>query len=281
MDRRRTLFFFSGVVLWGVLVMGLVVYLFFPYQKALKIALQNVAGNGKTTIAMEGVNMKTMGITASKVLLRPIGNTGQTAPFELSNIDITWNPLSLLRGRLTINSRALVYDGTLRANVDGIPFFGQGNPDVLLKLEHVNIGKCPEGALPWFKGISGLLDGVMKKETPFARPDRQTGWFRFNLKGGEVKDLQIKNMPRLIIPYKRIAIEGWIDGSRVDISAISLSSDAVTLKGRGTVETTDQGQNVDIKLAYEALSKAFPLKGKGTIVISGSQAAPTVTISGP
>ncbi len=281
MDRRKTCLFFSGVVLWGVLVAALVVYLFFPYQRALKIALQNVAGNGKTAIAMEGVSMKTMGITASKLLLRPIGNTGQTAPFELSNIDITWNPLSLLRGKLTINSKALVYDGTLRANVDGIPFFGPGNPNVFLKLEHVNIGKCPEGALPWFRGISGFLDGVIKKDVPFARPDRQTGWFRFNLKGGEVQELQIKNMPRLIIPYKRIAIEGRIDGSRVDISTIALSSDAVTLTGKGTVETTDQGQNVDIRLAYDVLSKAFPLKGKGTIVISGNQAAPAVAVSGP
>jgi len=280
MDRRRTFLFFLGAVVWGVLVAGFILYLFFPYQKALKIALQNVAGNGKTAIAMEGVSVKTMGITASKLLLRPIGNIGQAAPFELSNIDIAWSPLSLLRGRLTINSKASVYDGMLRASVDDISLTGQGNPNLSLKLQDVNIGKCPEGTFPWFKGISGFLDGVVKKEVPVGRPDKQTGSFRFDLRGGEVTELQIRNMPRLVIPYKRITIEGRMDGQRIEITTVALASDVITLKGKGTIETTDQGQNIDISLAYNTLSRNFPLKGRGFIRITGNQAAPSVTISG-
>ena len=212
MDKRTRILFFSGVVLWGVFVAALVIYLFFPYQKALKIALQNVVGGGKAAVAMEGVSMKRMGIGASRLLLQPASSTGQTVPFELTNVDISWNPLSLFRGKLAIKSTASVYDGILRCSIDGIPFTGPANPSILLRLEHINLGKCPEGALPWFKGISGILDGMMRKETPASRPDKQTGSFRFDLKGGEVKDLQAKNMPRLVIPYKHIVIEGKIDG---------------------------------------------------------------------
>jgi type II secretion system protein N len=281
MDRRKVILLGSGAVVWGVFIAALVVYLFFPYQKALKIALQNVVGNGRTAVAMEGVNVKTMGVAARKLLLRPVGATGQTTPFELTNVDISWNPLSLLRGKLAIKSMAKVYDGNLKCSIDGVSFTGAANPNVAVRLEHINLAKCPEGALPWFKGITGFLDGTIKKETPLSRPDKQTGSFQLLLKGGEVKDLQAKNMPRLVIPYKRILIEGKIDGPRVDVTNITLTSDVVSMKGSGTMEATDAGQVIDIRASYEVLSKAFPMKGKGNITISGNQASPTVAISGP
>lgn len=280
MDRGRKVLLGTGVALWGVFIAALVVYLFFPYQKALKIALQNVVGSGKTAVAMEGVNVKTMGVAASKLSLRPVGATGQTAPLVLTNVDISWNPFSLLKGKLAIKSKASVYDGSLFCTIDGISFTGPANPSIALRLDHVNLGKCPEGALPWFKGITGFLDGTVKKETPLSRPEKQAGSFRFNLKGGEVRDLQAKNMPRLIIPYKRILIEGKIDGPRVDVTNITLTSDVVSIKGNGTVDTTEGGQTIDVKASYEVLSRTFPIKGKGSITISGNQASPTVAISG-
>ena len=180
-------FSIRGGVGWGMLVMALVIYLFFPYQKALKIALQNVAGNGRAAVSMEGVTMKLMGIKASKILFRPDASTGQTAPFELSKVDIFWNPLSLVKGKVTIYSKAALYEGTLRCTVEGIPFIGPSDPNISLKLDHVNIGKCPEGALPWFKGMSGTLDGVIRKETPIGRPDKETGVFRLSIRDGEIK----------------------------------------------------------------------------------------------
>ena len=48
----------------------------------------------------------------------------------------------------------------LRCGIDGIPFTGPANPNIVLRLEHVNLEKCPEGLFPWFKGISGSLDGM-------------------------------------------------------------------------------------------------------------------------
>ena len=127
--------------------------------------------------------------------------------------------------------------------------------------------------------MTGTLDGVIRKETPPGRPDKQTGSFRLNLKGGQVKDLQVNNMPRLIIPYQEIAIEGKIDGPRVNIVKLALKSDLVSLTGSGFVESGETDQTIDMKLFYETLSQIFPLKGKGVITISGSRKAPVVTIA--
>jgi len=278
---NRKVLFFAGVVGWGILVMVFVIYLFFPYQKALKIALQNVTGNGRAAVSMEGVTMKLMGIRASRILFRPDASTGQATPFELSKVDIFWNPLSLIKGKVTIYSKATLYEGTLRCTVEGIRFIGPSDPNISLKLDHVNIGKYPGGALPWFKGMSGTLDGVIKKETPIGRPDKETGVFRVNIRDGEIKDLQVKNMPRLIIPYKEIVVEGKIDGPRLNINRLALTSEVIALSGEGVVQSGEPDRGIDMKLSYQVLSRSFPLQGKGIITVSGSQTAPVVAISAP
>jgi type II secretion system protein N len=277
----RKVLFFSGVVGWGIVVMAFVIYLFFPYQKALKIALQNVLGNGKAVVSMEGMTMKLMGLRASKVLFRPDASTGQMPPLELSKVDISWNPLSLVKGKVTIYAKAALYEGTLRCTVEGINFIGPTDPNISLTLDHVNIGKCPEGVFPWFKDMSGTLDGMIRKETPIGRPDKETGVFRLNIRGGEIKGLQVKNMPRLIIPYKEILIEGKIDGPRLNVNRLALTSEVIALSGSGVVQSGEPDRSIDMKLSYQVLSRSFPLQGKGIITASGSQTAPVVAISPP
>ena len=44
MDRRKNILFFAGALGWGILIMVLVIYLFFPYQRAARMALQNMTG---------------------------------------------------------------------------------------------------------------------------------------------------------------------------------------------------------------------------------------------
>ncbi len=279
MDSPRRLPFIAIVIAWGLFVAALVLYLFFPYQRVLKIALQNAVGGSRAMIAMEGVRGKTFGMEATKLLLRPDANNGQTAPFELSNVDISWSPLSLIKGNLSIDSKASLYDGSLRSTVNGIGITGSSGPSILVTLKGLNMAKCPEGIFPWFKGVTGILDGIIRKEKFFAIPGKQGGSFRFTIRNGEIKDLRVNNMPRLVIPYKEITIEGKTDGARIDISRILLRSDVVLLRGSGRVEPLDTEQSLDISLSYEALTKTFPLKGKGAISIKGSQTAPLVSVS--
>jgi type II secretion system protein N len=279
--KRKTVLFYSGVVLWTLFVAALTIYAFFPYQKALKIALQNIVGGSRMNISMEGVSLKSMGIKASKLLLLQEGGAGRQPAMELSKIDISWNPFSLVKGRLAVHSKATAYDGSFMCTVDGIPVAGPFNPNLFFKLENVNMEKYPQGSLSQVKGISGVLNGWLKKEVSLNNPERQTGTFQFTLKDGEIKEVQVKNMPRLIIPYKEIVMEGKIDGSRIDISKMSLNSDLVSVKGSGSIETAEFEPLIDLKLTYEALSERSPLKGKGTIVINGTQAAPIITLSEP
>jgi type II secretion system protein N len=267
----------TGILLWGFIVFAFVVYLFFPYQRVFKIALQNILGAGRTTVAMEGVSTRVFGIKASRLRVQPESFTGQK-PFELSNIDITWSPLSVLVGALSVKSTASLYDGTLDAVMDKIRYLGPSNPTMTLAFKNVNMAKVPEGIIPWIKGTTGMLDGTITKHPSTTFPDKQVGSFKFLVKGGEIRELQMKGMPRLIIPSKELSVEGRIDGSRIDLRAIDLKSEVILLKGSGVVDAMG---GLDIRLSYRALSQMLPFKGQGVIQINGSQSAPIVTVSGP
>jgi type II secretion system protein N len=279
MDKRRRIPPIAIAFAWGLFVAGLILYLFFPYQKVLKVALQSALGGSRATIAMEGVRSKTFGIRAMKVLLRPDPNNGQIVPFEFSNVDISWSPLSLLRGSLSVRSKASFCDGSLRSSIDGVTVAGSSDPSVVLTLKGVNVAKCPEGLFPWVKGVSGVLDGVIRSEKIPEVPGKQGAIFRFTVKNGEIEDFRINNMPRLVVPYKEIIIEGKTDGTKIALSRISLRSDAIVLRGSGIVEPFGTEQSLNLSLSYEALTKTFPLKGSGTISIRGTQTAPLVSIS--
>jgi type II secretion system protein N len=279
MGRPKRPLFFVALIFWGMFVASLVLYLCFPYQRLLKIALQNAIGGGRTTITMEGVKRRTLGIEATKLLVKFDGNGAQIAPFEISNINVFWNPLTLLTGKLVIDLRASLYEGSIRSTVDGIAFLGSSSPGILLTLKGVNMSRCPDGLFPWVKSVTGTLDGVIKREMAFSSPGKQGGSFRFAMRNGEIRDVQVKNLPRLIIPYQEIALEGKTDGIRINATKILLTSNVISLRGSGVIDPADMQQNLDISLSYEVFAKNYPLKGKGTISVKGNQAAPTVTIS--
>jgi hypothetical protein len=228
---------------------------------------------------VEDVKRRALGIEATKLLIRFDGGGTQTAPLEISNINVSWNPVALLTGKLMIDSEASLYGGSIHSAVNGIAFIGSSGPDILLTLKGVDMSKCPDGLFPWVKGVTGTLDGVVKKEIGFASPGKQGGTFRFAIRNGEIRDLQVKNLPRLIIPYREIVLEGKTDGVRIDVTKILLTSDVISLRGSGIVDPADMQQSLDISLSYEVFAKNYPLKGKGTISVRGNQAAPTVTIS--
>ena len=280
MVSARKLLFLSGIVIWGFVVFAFIVYLFFPYQRVFKIALQNILGSGRTLVSMEGVSTRVLGIKASHIRVQSDPLAGQK-PLELSNIDITWNPLSLLLGTLSVKSTASLYDGTFDAVMDKIQCLGPSNPTMTLTFRNVNMAKVPEGIIPWIKGTTGILNGTITKRASSNVPDRQVGSFKFFVSGGEIRELQVKGMPRLIIPTKELSAEGRIDGSRVDLNAINLRSEIILLKGSGVIDTMGGDQSINIRLSYRALSQALPFKGQGIIQIGGSQSAPVVTISGP
>jgi type II secretion system protein N len=277
-DRRRSILYYVGGAIWGAAVLVLVIYLFFPYQRASRVALQNIVGGGRAAVAMEGVRTAFFGIRASRLLIQPDPTNGQK-PFELSNIDIAVNPLSLLGGKLRVRSTASLYDGVLHTTIDGIRLMGSSSPAITLTLRNINMARVPGGTIPWLRSISGVLHGNVEKRPSSTSTDKQVGSFKLLLTDGEINDLQIKGMPRLVIPYKEISVEGRIDGSRIDLTKLAFTSNEVTLGGSGTLDSTDPEQTIDMRLSYQGSSKTFPLGGRGTMRISGNQSAPVVVLT--
>ena len=68
-------------------------------------------------------------------------------------------------------------------------------------------------------------------------------------------------MPKLIIPYKEIVIEGKIDGPRRSINRLALNSDMIAIAGAGVVQSGETDQDIDMKLSYPG-AKVVPLSGQ-------------------
>lgn len=278
MIRYKAIGFYAGVVVWGLFVTALIVHCFFPYQRALKIAFQNLVGGSKTLISMDGVRLASAGVHIAKALIGHEAIQGKPLA-ELSDINIAWRPWSLLIGKLSITSQASAYNGTVRCDIFGIPVLTSNNPSMTVNFANINLAKYPADTLPWFKGMSGTAEGSVTREVPLLRPMKEKGSFRFTIKNGELRELYTKNLQGLVVPFKEIRAEGRLDGSQIIIDRVFLSGSGITMKGSGTLVKGDPQSAINLKLIYESQSTTIPLPPRGTIVMSGSQWSPNVTVS--
>lgn len=278
MNRYKAIGFYAAVVLWGLLVTGLVVHLFFPYQRVLRIAFQNVVGSSRMVVSVDGMRLAPLGVHVKRALVGHEAIQGKPLA-ELTDIRITWQPWSLLTGKFSIASEGSAYDGIVKCDVLGIPVLTTNNPLMTIRLSKVNLAKYPPGTLPWFKGISGTAEGSMTREVPLLHPTKEKGSFRFTIKNGEIRDLYTKNLQGIVVPFKEITAEGRLDGSQAIIDRVFLSGSDITMKGNGTLSKGDPHPAINLKIFFESQSKAVPLPPKGIIIMSGSQWSPTVTVS--
>jgi len=277
MDMKKCLLC-TGAVVWFFLLLIVLMYFFFPYQKLFIIAFQNLFCGSKMTVYIEGAKIKSGGGMISKIVLGHEALKGNPL-FEIERIKVNWNPFALVKGTLNMSSDASAYSGTIKVNIEGIPVIINSIPLLKISLANVNLAGYPEGRLPWFKGMSGTLNGWIKNETPLYAPEKQKGSFSINMKDGEINEISIRDFPRLTIPYKDIIVEGKIEGEKVNLSKIAISSPGNIIRGSGTIDANEYEQKVDLKFYYEALVKNAPLAGKGTITITGKQWSPDVVIA--
>jgi len=282
MDRKvkvpKKALFYIGAVLWGLVVMIALVLIFFPYQKVLKIAAHNVLGANNMIVSVQGAHFGFGGFRASKILVGHPAVEGKPV-IELRGIDVTWSPLSLLTGKLTVFSKATAYDGTVECVIDGIPVLFAANPDLRIRFNNVNLAKYPEGTLPWLNGLSGSMSGWIRKEVSLARSERQKGSFRITMTAGEMKELHVKNLERFILPYKEIVAEGKMSGSTIQIDRIRVDGEGIQLKGSGTIEKTGSDKKINLKLLCENPSASGPLPNGSVITVTGSHWSPTISVS--
>ncbi|MBA4391621.1 MAG: type II secretion system protein GspN [Syntrophus sp. (in: bacteria)] len=277
LDMKKYLLY-AGAVVWFFLLLIVLMYFFFPYQKLFRIALQNLFCGNKMTVSIEGAKIKHGGGIVSKIVF---GHEAlkEKPLFEIEKIKVRWNPFSLVKGTLNISSDASMYRGTMKVNIDRIPVIINSVPLLKINFANVDLAGHPEDTLPWFKGMSGTLNGWIKNESPLYTLDKQKGSFSINMKDGEIKEILIRDFPRLTIPYKEIVIEGKIEGERINLSRIVINSPGNTIRGSGIIDANQYEQKVDFKLYYEALVKNAPLAGKGTITITGKQWSPDIIMT--
>ncbi|MCX5805949.1 MAG: type II secretion system protein GspN [Proteobacteria bacterium] len=270
--------FYAGAGVWFFVLLIVLLNLFFPYQKLFGIAFQNLFVGSKMLVSIEDAKMKPGGGIVSKVVFGHEAMQGKPL-FEVEKLRINWNLFLLLKGILNITSDASVYSGTMKANIENIPIMANSLPLLKMSLANVNLAAYPENRLPWFRSISGTLNGWIKEELSFYAPEKKKGNFSINVKNGEIKEISVRDFPRLTIPYDEIVIEGEINGERINLNKIAINSPGNSIKGIGTINMNDYEKKVDLKLYYEALNKNAPLAGKGTITITGKQWPPEVIIT--
>lgn len=278
MTRYRAVGFYAAAVLWGLFVTAVVVHLFFPYQRALKIAFQNVAGSSKMAVSMDGVRLSPFGLRVTRALIGHDAVQGKPVA-ELTNIRIRWLPWSLLTGKFSIASEASAYGGTVTCDIRGIPVLTNNNPSMAVRFSKINLAKYPPETLPWFKGISGMAEGSITREVPLLHPAKEKGAFRLTIMNGEIRDLYTKNLQGLIVPFKEITADGRLSGPQVIIDRVRLSGSGININGNGRLTKGDPYPTIYLKLLYESHSALVPLPPRGTIVMSGGQWSPTVTVS--
>ena len=261
-----------------MLLSALIVYNWFPYEKLIRIAFQGFLSGSRMAVSIEGAKISAFGVSASKIVFghealkdRPL--------FEIEKVNMVLDPFSMIKGVLSVHSDALAYGGTATMNVYGIPFIRNTAPGIRIDFSNIDLSKYPENRLPWFKGISGRMNGWVKKEMPLMAPEKQRGSFSVNIKNGDIKELVLKGAPRLSLPFKEIAVEGRIEGDAIRLTKIFINSIGDQIIGSGVIESNDFEQRIDLRLGYEATSKGAPLSGRGTITVSGNQWATDVSVT--
>ncbi|MCX8023534.1 MAG: type II secretion system protein GspN [Syntrophorhabdaceae bacterium] len=278
MDRYRKFLLIFSMVIWFFVISALIIYNFFPYQKFVRVTFQGLLCGSKMAVSIDGVKWGFPGASVSRIIFGHEALQGKPL-FELKGVSVSLAPLSLFKGVVDLKSEALAYGGNVKIHIENIPFIRNSTPTIYTEIKKADLSQYPEGRLPWFKAISGTLEGSFKNKIPPLFTEKQSGNFSLRLKNGEIKEIATKNGPRITIPFKDIVVEGVIEGNIIKIQKISVESMGNVIKGSGMIESNDLEQKVDLKLFYEAIQKNAPLPGKGTITISGNQWATDIEIA--
>jgi len=271
MKRYKGYLIFSGIAAaWFFLIVAIILYAFFPYQKMMRIVFQNFLGGNRIIVAIEGARAGAFGAKASKITFGHEIIQGKPL-FEIENAQLRWSFLPVFKGVIGINSTASVYDGKMKLDIANIPFLANSIPVITVTMKGVLLSKYPEGRFPWFKGLSGTMNGWIKKEMPLYATEKQKGSLSFSLDNGEIKELAPRNYPKLTLPYKKIIVDGKINGDRIIFDNLFLEgTKGDVIKGKGYLDTNEFEPKIDLTLVYESKAEGSPLPGKGKIHINGS-----------
>ncbi|OPY00262.1 MAG: hypothetical protein A4E62_00921 [Syntrophorhabdus sp. PtaU1.Bin002] len=262
----------------SIILILVLLFFFFPYQRALKMSFQDFLGGNKMTVSFVGVRSGIAKALASHIIVGHENIDGQPL-FELDKATLAWNPFSLFKGTITMICGAKAYGGTLRFSITDIPVVGIGNPRLSMIFGDINLAKYPEGRLPWFKSVKGILNGSVYKDLMLLTGERRKGVFSVLVKNGVLYHVAVKTPQELTIPFKNLTIEGRTQGDNIIIDKLSINGQDISIRGSGLIESGAAMEAVNLKLSYEAISKAAPLPGKGVITVSGNIWQPDIVVA--
>lgn len=275
MKSKKLIAYVLGTVFATVLLTAIFTVLFFPYKKAFTVAFENYMLSTNMQVSMQNAHT---GISTFNVDKVSIGHKDvQNTPlFVLENFSATVDFLSILKGTLNADMQADVYGGKLTARLSDIPFINQKKTTLDVSLHNIDLSKYPEGALSFLKKISGTLNAKVKRNLSLYDLHSQKGTFIFELTDGEITELKVSGLPRLILPYKKLSLSGKIEGTRYYVDNISFNISGVKVAGAGYADLNDIEPYLNFNFTYEAISKQAPLKGKGKILITGTPLSPSI-----
>lgn len=263
-------------ILWTCSVASLVAGIFFPYDRFFSTLFRNAVWNTGVTVFLANPRI---GPTGARATRAGVSRLHAERPLvELEDVTIHWNPLSIIKGMVDMSGTASAYGGHVVFDIRKIPVYREGTPTLLVRFSDINLVRYREQDLPWVKDLSGLMNGLLEKElTMSSKPSK--GRFNLTLRNGEIRELQIKGLPRLNMPFRVICVEGRIDGEKTEISNFSVNAAGMSLKGSGCIEGSEPYRNIDLKLSCEGTSALTPVTGKGVIAIAGALPAPEVMMA--
>lgn len=275
MKSKKLIAYILATVLATVLFTAIFTVLFFPYKKAFIVAFENYMLSANMQVSMQNAQA---GIATFNVDKVSIGHKDvQNTPlFVLENFSAGVDFLSILKGTLNADMQADVYGGKLTARLSDIPFINQKKTTLDVTLQNINLSKYPEDTLSYLKKISGTLNGRVKRNLSLYDLHSQKGTFSLELTDGEITELKVSGLPRLILPYKRLSLSGKIEGTRYYVDNVSANISGVKVSGAGYADLNDIEPYLNLNITYEALGKQAPIKGKGKILITGSPLHPHI-----
>jgi hypothetical protein len=277
MARNRKILLVGGSIVWALLVVWALLFILFPYLKTLKTVFEDFVGGGSTRISFVNAKKGFACAGASKIIVGHEAIEGK--PFYvLEKVGLTWNALSILRGVCDVTVHASMYGGKVDFKVTDLPVVAGNMARLNIEISKLGLGGYPEGTVPWFKSISGVMTGTVKKEIRLLAREQEKGSFSFKIRDGEVKAIPLKNEAELSFPFREIAIEGKIKGERWDIEKVAIAGSTVTINGSGIILDRGTERVTDVKLTYESTGQGGPFMGKGTIVVTGSVWSPEVVM---
>lgn len=274
---KNRYFFYSGLCVFIFAIFFAILFVFFPYQKMLSIAFQSALSGNRMYVSFIDVRKGFGKIATSRIIISHDKVHGQPL-YEIEKLQLQWNPFSVLKGTIDVYSTGKCYGGIIKFSINNIPLFWKDISSRSILLKDINLENYPKERLPWFKSVSGTLNGTFKSDIRFFARESEKANFSFTIKDGFFNQINTKGSRDFSLRFKDISIEGRGQGDIFTLDKVTINCQDLIIKGNGVINTGLKTEEIKLNFTYESLSTQSPLSGKGTITVSGSIWQPEILV---